>query len=215
MMQLLGFKRAVLLGVLFGVNLLIIASLFLFIMPMKEEADMRLTSAKSEISRLQSGIQNIKAELQSLKETMPQYDALSAKGFFLNQDRFYVSRTLEEMKGRSQLFGFSFVIDNIRDVPSTDATAANRRLVASRIQIDKVSSLFDTGFFDFMNIIETSFPAHVRIQSFQLKKPMKINEDILKRVSAGPTTLIDASITMDWLSMVEIPPLPVPSAGGF
>lgn len=211
MIELLGFKRTVLLGVLALVNLVICAALFLMVMPMREEAETSLNTTRNEISRLQGDIQNIKTELQSLKDTMPQYDALAARGFFLNQDRFYVSRTLEEMKNLSQLSGFAFSIDDLREIKSTEADSAKKKLVASRIKIDKVMSLLDTGFFDFMNIIETAFPVHARIQSFEVRRAGVVDDAAIKRIAETPgMTLITASLTMDWLTMVDPPPPPVP-----
>lgn len=213
MIELLGFKRAVLLGVLLLVNAIIGAAFFFMIMPMKEEADRNLASTRSEISRLQNDIQNIKLEMQSLKDTMPQYDALAARGFFLDQDRFYVTRTLEEMKNLSQLSGFAFSIEDLREVKSPEAQKAKKRLIASRIKIDRVISLLDTGFFDFMNVIETSFPAHARIKSFDVKRTGEVNDSVIKRIAEVPgTSLVNASLVMDWLTMVD--PLPPPPKKG-
>lgn len=212
MIELLGLKRAIILAALFAVNLVVAAAFFLLLMPMKDEADQNLTTIKSQIFQLQTDIQNIKMELQQIKETMPKYDALAGKGFFLDQDRFYISRTLEEVKSRSQLAGFSFAIDDIKEIKSADAAAAKRRLVASRIKIDRVISLLDVGFFDFMNVIESTFPAHVRIQSFQIRKQGSINEDALRRIASGDSSnLIQANLDMDWLTMTEIPS---PTEGG-
>lgn len=214
MIELLGLKRAILLAVLVVVNLLIVGAYFGMIMPMKEEADMHLMNTRNEISRLQTEIENIKAELRSLKETMPQYEALEAKGFFLNQDRFFLGRTLEELKNRSELRGFSFSISDIREVPNSEAATANRRLIASTIKIDQISSLLDMSFFNFMHIIETYFPAHARIDSFSVAKLTKIDDQTLARIAKQPgASLINASLTMDWLTMTEIPAPPAPATG--
>jgi hypothetical protein len=214
MIELLGPKRAVLLAALIIVNLLVAGAYFGVILPMKEEADSRLTSTKNEISRLQTEIQNIKAELQSLKEAMPRYEALEDKGFFLGQDRFFLSRALQDIKNRSQLRGFAFAIQDIREVPSNDAMAANRRLVASKITINQVSSLLDTAFFDFMNIIESYFPSHARIASFSVSKSGDVDSQALERIAKDPgASLVNASLTMDWLTMTDIPPPPAPETG--
>ncbi len=214
MMELLGVKRAIILGSMVAINVLIVVLLFLLIMPMKDDTQARLDTAKSEISRLQTEIQNIKTEMQTLKETLPQYDALAGKGFFNAQDRFFISRTLEDLKNRSQLFGFSFTIQSLREIANADAATANRRVVASRIQFEKVSSLLDTGFFDFMDKIETTFPQHARIVSFDLKKDVQVSEDVLKRLATTPVSLITGELVMDWITMTDIPPAPVPGVGG-
>lgn len=212
MIELLGLKRAITLGVLLAINLVVAAAFFLLLMPMKSDADQKLATITNEISDTQTKIQNIKIELQQIKETMPKYDALAGKGFFLNQDRFYISRTLEELKNRSQIGGFSFSIDDIKEIQSADAVAAKRRLVASRIKIDRVMSLLDVGFFDFMNVIESTFPSHVRIQSFAVRKQGLINEDALRRIASGEgSNLIQANLEMDWLTMTEMQP---PTEGG-
>lgn len=212
-MELLGFKRAVLLAALVVINLLIAGAYFGLIMPMKEEADMHLTSTRNEIARLQTEIENIKAELRTFKETLPQYEALEAKGFFLNQDRFFLGRTLEDIKNRSQLRGFSFAINDIQEVENSDAATAERQLISSRIKIDRVISLLDIGFFDFIDVIQTYFPSHVRIQSFSLSKLGKIDDQTLARVAKEPAaSLINADLEMDWFT-ITAPPPPAPAAG--
>lgn len=213
MIKLLGFKRALLLGIFLAINLAIAGLYLLVVEPMRAEASTALTTIKGENSTLQGNIQSIKMEMQTLRESMPKYEAFRTRGFYLPQDRFEVSRHLEELKDVSGVSSFAFDIAPLTEIANPEAAAVQKRLIVSRIKLDPVSAPIDISFFDLLQAIDDTFPMHTRIQSFELKKSGPVNAAALDLIRQGKGSSIQASVIFDWVTMVDLPP-PVPPAGG-
>lgn len=214
MIKLLGLKRAMLLGILLAINILLGVAFATWAMPAKAEAEADLNRVKGEISGLQGKINTIKEDLRVLQADLPRYEALLARGFVQPQDRFVIGRSLEEVKNRTSLMGFSFSVGDIVTVPSNDAKLAGKRLISSRISISKVASLLDAHFFDFIQLLETDYPPHARINKFDIKKQTTVNAQMLQGLGQAPKSLIDANLEVDWLTLDEIPQTPAGTMPG-
>lgn len=205
MIQLIGAKRAVIFGILLAVNLALAAAFFMAVGPMLADATTRLNVVNSEISRLTGDIENAKREAEELKKNLPHFNDLQARGFFLNQDRFMINRTLDELRTKSGVSGFSFNIDAMAKVGNAQAEAAQYQLTSSRIKIDKIETLTDADFFILLQNIVKAFPAHARVQSFELKRSAKIDEAALQRLARKEVVnFSEGEIVMDWLTMLEV-----------
>lgn len=213
MIKLLGFKRALFLAIFLAINVAIAGLYVLVVEPMRSEADTALNAIKAENSTLQGNIQSVKAEMQTLRESMPKYEAFRTRGFYLPQDRFEVGRYLEDLKKNSGVTSFSFDIGNLVDIPSADAAAVQKRIIDSRLKIDQVSAPLDVPFFDLLQAIDETFPMHTRIQSFELRRMGKVDAAMLDSIRQGKGSAISASVTFDWITMVDLPPA-TPPAGG-
>lgn len=213
-MKLVGIKRALLLLALAGVNAVLAAAFFLVVEPMRGEADTKLRSVRNEISGLQAKIQNIKQDLIVFNETLPRYEALKNNGFYLPQDRFMIERHLNELREKSGLTGFSFNIAALQNVENNEATAANLKLIMSRIQVDNVTGNVDMDLYDFISRMNKDFPAHVRMQSFEVRRGVALNSSALQRLAKGEdVNLINGKAVFDWLTVVPITQESPPAGG--
>lgn len=202
-MKLIGVRRALILAILFAVNLAIAAAFFLQLSPMRDDAQRKLDGVNTQIGDTSQKIASIKSDLETFNKTLPQYQALQAKGFTLNQDRFRMSRDLDDVRKKAQLAGFSFSIADIKKIESADAKGANLQLIDSRIKIDNVVSLLDLNFYDFVDLMGSDFPLHVRLQSFDLLRKDPLNAAALAHIARkDPVNLISATAEFDWLTVV-------------
>lgn len=202
-MKLIGVKRTLLLAILLAINLAIAAVFFLQIYPMRDEAQSKLNAVNSEISEQSGKIASIKADLETFKKTLPDYQALEKKGFTLNQDRFRMSRDLDDVRKKAALAGFSFTINDVKKVDNPDALAAHMQLIDSRIKIDNVVSLLDLNVYDFVDMMGSDFPAHLRVQSLEIVRKDPLNYEALGHIAKKePVNLISATAQFDWLTMV-------------
>lgn len=209
MIKLLGIKRTVFLAILLAGNIFVAGAVLTWIMPMREDAETKLSNLKNQIFSVQNQLDNIKREMKELQETMPQYEALDARGFFQVQDRFLIEKMLEDIKGRSGVRGFSFSIDEVQTVDNKDAKTAKRNLVNSRIKIDRIEALLDTEIFNLIQIMESSYPAHLRVQSFSLRKTAEVTEPNLRLLTLGTSKgFVGGEFVVDWLTMVAPPEQP-------
>jgi uncharacterized protein (DUF2236 family) len=206
MIELLGVKRAILLLVLLALNAVVAAVFLLVLEPMRTDADNHLNAVRGEISTLQANIENVKAELASFNENLPKYEALKVSGFFSPQDRFEIGRYLEDLKTRSGISGFSYKIADIQRIANTDADTAKLRLISSRIELDSVMTLLDTGFYNLLTVLPQSFPQQVRIESFSVKRTGKIDDALLENVRQGKASPLVAQVAFDFMTVTDLPP---------
>jgi hypothetical protein len=202
MMKVMGFKRALILAVMVGINLLIAAIYFLFIQPAQTETQNNLYAVEAQISELSTKIQNVKIELATFAENYARYQKLNERGFFLGQDRFQAGRNLDDLQARSGLIGYSYRLEAIKAISNPDAETVNASLINTRVTIERIISVLDTNVYTLMYNIATIFPEHARIQRLEIKRTNKLEENIMRDLPAGKTGLVEASIVMDWLTVV-------------
>lgn len=206
-MKLIGIKRLILLGILAGINAAIAAAYFLWIGPMLTDSQNALAAVSGEISKRQGQIQNTKAELADYKENLPKYEALKGRGFMSGQDRFQISRDLDAVRTNAQLGGFSFNISDLRSIENADATAAQLKVLNSRITLDQVGSTLDVNFYDFNDRMNAQFPAHVRLQKMEIKRSLPLNNATMRRIAQLENVpLLTASTIYDWMTVVPLAP---------
>lgn len=217
MIKLLGFKRTLILGILLGVNGILLLAYMLWASPQTQMLDGQLNGLRAQISTLQTNIQNTKTDLEMLQNNIGTYEQYVARGFFQEQDRFGMSRALEDIKTEARIQGFSFAVGDIREISNNDARQAGKRLLHSRVSIDRISAPLDINFFDLISLIETTYPIHARIHAFELTRAAAVTPETLQKISREPFTLITGQLTFDWLSLSDIPQATgaAPPPGGF
>ncbi|MDE1151904.1 MAG: hypothetical protein PW788_05135 [Micavibrio sp.] len=208
MIKLIGIKRIIVLAILLGINVAIAIAYFLIFEPMRSETEEKLNGITTEISTLQGKIQNTKQDLIDYKINLPKFKQLKGMGFMSAQDRFQLSRDLNDVRTGAGVAGFSFRVDDIKKIENADATAAQMQLINSHISVDNVSSVLDINFYDFLDKMEINFPAHLRINDFTIERKDPVNADTLRKIAAQqPVSLISAKASFDWLTMIPVPPV--------
>jgi hypothetical protein len=203
-MKLIGLRRALILASLLCVNLIIAAIYFLQIDPMRADAEQKLAGLQSAIADENQKISTIKSDLQTFKNTLPQYQELEKKGFLSYPDRFKMSRNLDEVRKAAELQGFSFTIADQRKVNNADADAAQMQVLANRITVSEVVSLVDSNFYDFVDRMDDLFPIHTRVQSFEISRKDPLNQAALDHIVHNePVDLISAKASFDWVTIVS------------
>jgi hypothetical protein len=205
MLKLIGAKRAMVLFVLLGINLCIAGVYLLMILPLQSDTEMQILTLDSQIGEFQGKISGIKQELANFKTNLPRYEALKASGFFSEQDRFRMARELDVLRGRSGIASFAYTIEDIKKIENLDAAVAQVDLADSRIVITGFNALVDSTIYAFVQNMQRSFPAHLRLHSFSLRRVMDVNESALETIALGkPTQLISSEAVFDWLTIVPL-----------
>ncbi len=101
MIKLIGFRRAILLAIVLGLNLFMAAVYFFGVDPLRTDTETKLNGVDAQISQLSHNTQNIKTELAAYKDNHEKYDDLKVKGFFSPQDRFEAGRQLDDLRAKS------------------------------------------------------------------------------------------------------------------
>lgn len=213
-MKLIGIKRALILAILLAINLAIAGLYFLVIEPMRSRASVQLAGIEGEIAGLQGKIQGVKRELDDFKVNLPKYEELKSVGFFNAQDRFDLMRQLDRVKDNAALPGFPFDVTEIKEISNSDAAASQSRLVYSRISVKDVPTLVDNDFYNFIDVMQKTFPAHVRLNSFSIARVSQLDADLLQQIrKKEKNSAITASVSFDWLTIVPAATDKKPASG--
>lgn len=201
--KLIGGKRLVQLAVLGGINVVLLALWFLWVTPLKDESQLELSGIEGQIANLRSSILNVKDEMKFFQENQATYESMKTAGFFTPQDRFVISRQLEEMRRVFRIIGFSYVIGDNESVPNTDAQTSKSRLVNSRIKFSNMNLYIDTDIYAFLNALNGFLPGYARVNDIEIRRTNEFsNETLQKIMDRLPAGLLEATLTVDLLTMV-------------
>jgi len=203
MVKLIGFKRIVILAVLFGINLLVLGGYFFVLDPALEELSMQVKASDAQNAELSRKISETKQEMAYLKENMPKYQELKDKGLFQDQNRFLIARLLDGLHAKASLFGFSFSVDPLKELPNTDAANIGYKVADSTINIKIDKSPLDNSIYSLLQDIPASFPGHTHIKSFSIKRTGSVTADSLKAITNGKETgFVSANFSFEWMTLL-------------
>lgn len=213
MIKLIGIRRILILAALLGINIVVALAYFVMIEPMRTDAQGKLNGINDEISTLQGKIQSTQQDLADYKANLPKFKELQSKGFMSNQDRFDLSKNLDRVRDSAGIAKFAFDVHDIEHPQNTDAKTAKMQLLKSQIDINRVESVLDINFYDFLDKMERDFPQQVLIDSFEIKRGKPVDPETLQKIAARqPVELITAHAVFDWYTMVPMPDPANPNA---
>ncbi len=212
MIKLVGFKRMIFFVCMLTLNLAVVGAYFFWIGPMLDEMNGQRDAVNAQITDLRGKIANIKQDKAFVEENLPKYDELKDKGFFQNQDRFTISRIMEDLRVKAGISSFSFSVADVAEIPNTDASAINYKLINSHIKVDKIVSPLDANIYVLAQEMANVFPDYARIQNMNITRSAEVTEATLRDIASGkPVNFVNADLEFDWITMV---PKPVETTAG-
>ncbi len=204
MVQLIGLKRLILLGVAIGLNIVFASVFFLWVEPMRVEHTRKLSSINSNIGKLRRDISGIKKEMEELKQNTKYFDGLERFGFFRTHDRFTLQKEVEKLQNASSVVSYSYTIDELQKIPEKAVEKAKYELLNSRITLKDIKAYSDRDVYQLVHQISTKFPGQTRIHEMSLEKKT-IDKRLLAAIRKGADGApIRANITFDWQTMVKV-----------
>lgn len=203
MIKLVGLKRMIFLACMITLNLAVLGAYFFSIGPLLDDVTSQTDTVNGQISELRGKINSIKQDMAFVKDNLPKYNELKNSGFFENQDRFMISRIMEDLRVKSGISSFSFSVADVTEIPNTDAEAVNYRLINSRIKVDKIVSPLDANIYMLAQEMTHVFPNYARLQGMHITRAAEVTEATLKDIASGkPVNFVDADLEFDWITMV-------------
>lgn len=203
MVQLIGLKRLILLGVAIALNIVFASVFFLWVEPMRVDHSKKLRSIDSSIRKLRNDISGIKKEMQELQNNIKYFEGLERYGFFKTHDRFTLQKEVEKLQDNTSVVGYTYTIDELQRIPEKTVEKAKHELLNSRISLEGIKAYSDRDVYQLVHQISTQFPGQTRIHSLEIdKKP--IDNRLLSAIRGGKKDApISASIVFDWQTMVR------------
>ena len=202
MIKILGKRRVFFLVALLIINAILGIMVFLYLIPEKEASSRQLRSITSELSTLNTDLNNIRLDFEELTKQRSNFEALNERGFFNFQRRKEAVSVLEGLD-REAGIGFSKVSIGAGEVEEhPEALKADHVVLSSPVSI-VVESVDDVDVFNYVHLLNNVFPGHVSIDEFVIKRELDVTGDILRAIASGDRPkMVDARIEMTWRTMI-------------
>lgn len=203
MIALLGFKRIVILGVVVGVNVLLGAAIYLYLIPQIDNVDRQIRSANSRMSTMQSEIQTLTTEFDQIQGRQDIFELLRQDDFFSDQNRSGVENLLKQIEQESGVLSAKVAFRSGQTNSNYEvATEAEHVILESPVEIN-LSAMNDTHIYRYLYLLERMFPGHISINNIVIQRIGEINSTVLRAIVDGKNPpLIRAQVSLIWRTLI-------------
>lgn len=202
MIDIIGVKRVIIIAVLIGINALLGAVTYLYMIPQEEDTSRRLNALRSEIRTAQSDIQAIQVEFDQLGKQQDAFEELRETGFFKNQTRNQAKDLFEVIQENSGVIAAVASVKSGRIEENPDAQKAKHKILASEIDID-IKAYDDTHIYKYIALVQKNFIGHLSLNSVTMTRIAEVTPEALRVLtSGGKPELVSAKLNMTWRTMI-------------
>lgn len=202
MIEVLGFRRVVLLGILAVVNAILAVAMYQYVVPKKDLAERQLRSLRSDTMHHQNEITRMQTEYQQIEEQKDVFDALKKADFFSEQNRYNARNVLDAAQVQSNVLSARYTISAADRIDTPVATNAGQQILRTEIDV-AVEALDDADIYNFIYWMETSFPTQISVESVKMTRTADLDEPVLRQIRSGkPVVLVKGDIRFIWSTMV-------------
>lgn len=202
MIEALGKKRVMFLGVLILLNALLGALVFLYLMPEVETSDRTLRSVNGQFSSLRSDFDSLMLDFQELEKQQYEYEELKQRGFFGLQGRRPAAALLESIDKESKIISTKVAIGSGGITENEEAAKADYVLLESPVSLS-IESIDDVDVFSYINLLNHAFPGHISIDEMVMKRTLDVSGGVLRAIAAGQKPrVVNTRLEMTWRTMI-------------
>jgi hypothetical protein len=202
MIKILGAKRILTIVALLGINALLGAIVYLYLMPEQGKKQRELTGLRGNISTVQTDISRMQIEFDQLEEQQDQFDDLKARGFFGNQGRREAEIVFQKIQSEAGVISAAAKISPGTVEENEEAQKAEHKILVSPVKID-IEAMDDVDVFRYIYLVEKFFPGHVTIQKVTLERQAEITGPVLRSIATNTSPkLVVAVIEAQWRTMI-------------
>ena len=169
MLQILGRNRIIVLVVLALLNAGAGYGLYQYLMPMTDQENLVLSSARATLETKRAEIKKLKEEFVLLQVQLTDYKDLEAQGFFNDQGRVAAQENFEKLRSLSGILNANYKINAGQLIEDPRASEAGYVILSSPIEVE-LSSLDDLDVYSFMKLIQERFSGKVDIKKMDIVK---------------------------------------------
>jgi hypothetical protein len=198
MIQVIGVKKAVMLGTLAALNAALGAVLYFYLIPESSRLESEAQSVQQQTSSKRTDTDTLRKEYDTIQDQKALFQNLDAAGFFSDQSRFVGRQRIEQIQKFTNVMTARYDIGSAKIEENDLVKESQHVLLDSPIKID-IDAIDDIDFFNFIYWVENGFPGHVSIRNISMKRNQSVNEAILRQIAGGtPVPLISGTIYFDW-----------------
>lgn len=202
-MDVIGQKRAIILGILLVVNLVFLSAASMVFEPQKEKNQRSLRRAKSDITRFQRDLNSIFNEFDQLGGQQEVFNNLEKKQFFSPD---LMSRQQLKVEELAQENGVKVVFNltETRAIPLKDLSRVEGTLIRGAASLE-ISALDDVDVYNFMTALKASMPGYIKLREFHIEREIDYSGNVLREIMQGKfPTIVRARYLYYWY-FVKLP----------
>lgn len=194
MIDVIGFKRALILFVLFAICLVITVANYMYLAPENVSLERELKSVQSRITKKVAEKNKIENDLDAINLQKEDFKQLEAIGLLDDQNRLAFRRRINNIQQYTGVLSAEYGINAGNIKPQSDLEAAGHVILESPIDV-KLDAIDDVDVYKFIFWLKHGFPGHVALDDISIERKRDIDEDVIKEITtSGPTALIEASL---------------------
>lgn len=202
MIDILGFKRLVILLVLIVVNVILGYAAYIYIQPNLTKKDRELSGVRGQVSTLSADIDRMSVEFEQLEQQQEQFQALLSDGFFKKQSRRQAERLFNKIQ---EMSGVTKAIVNVKSgeiLDDENAGKANHKILSSPVDI-RIEAVDDVDIMHYLFLIKHYFPGHMAVQELTIKRNADVTGTVIRGIISGKNpALVEATAEMVWKTMI-------------
>lgn len=203
MIDVLGFKRIVIVIFLLAVNGLLAALLYLYLVPETKSVERQVRTERAAENEVRSDIASIRAEFDQLEIQQGTYEALREDGFFSNQSRRDAQAVFTAAKAYSGVTEANVTVRSGLVVENDEANKADQVLLESPVSIEFVG-VDDIDIYEYMNYLDQKFPGYLSVEEFSINRNANISDTMLRAIASGASPpLVAGRVNFIWRTMVS------------
>lgn len=205
MMNLLGFKRLVIIGALLLLNVVLIPSLYLYFLPQNARLQSQLQDLTAQATQKATEAQNLREQFATIQQQKVLFENIQAAGFLTDQSRAVARRRIEEIQQFTHVLRAGYEVSAATIEKYDEATAAGYMVLDSPLTIN-VDALDDVDIYNFIYWIEMTMPGHIALEDLKMERNYTVNEGTLRNIGNGiPTVMVKGTMKVAWRTMVPMP----------
>lgn len=200
--EILGFKRVAGLAFGAGMNGVMAAFLYLYLMPSVDVRTSDLNGLRGEISSRNAEVAGLKQEIEAFEGQKVAFGDLKDRGFFSTQDRVMAREKIDEIRNLSKLLSIHYKIEPATYASDDLIAKAKHVIVTSPLSV-QLDAIEDKDIYRFLYLMDTVFPGHVSLEEVSLEKKMDATQPILRQIGTGvPVVLVSGDAKFVWRTVV-------------
>ena len=211
MKGILGPKQILTILILLGVNVLLGAVIYGFLLPQTQVTEQSARSIKAQTSARRNEITNLKEEYAKLEAQTRIVKELEARGLYNDQNRVFAQQMIDKMQSMAGLLKARYTISSGSIVADANAQDANLQVISSPVKME-IEALDDMDVYGFVGLLQKRFPGVVDITRLQVTRAMEMTQPALRQIGNGtPVVLVKGSLEFNWKTLAP-QPAPDPNA---
>ena len=202
MINVIGFKRIIILFVLISVNGALAGMVYLYTLPETVKADREYRSLKTRVNSAQSDLGRMQIEFEQLEQQQDRFDALKNDGFFSTQVRNEAKELFSKIQEESQVISAVGSVKSGRIENNNEAHKVGYKLLTSAVEVE-IKAFSDSDIYRYLSLAEKYFPGHLSVNEIKITRQRDISKVLLRAIASGASPeIVRARVKMSWRTLI-------------